>query len=68
MTKLSEKGTELVLDIVQYTWFSGNLLPLASGVHFLLKKPSKILALLLKSVTNLLLTTRDGVTGSFSPL
>ena len=39
MTKLSEKGTELVLDIVEYTWFSGNLLPLASGVQFLLKKP-----------------------------
>ena len=37
MTKSSEKGTELILEFVKYTWFSGSLLPLARGVHSLLK-------------------------------
>ena len=30
MTKSSEKGAELILEFVKYTWFSGSLLPLAS--------------------------------------
>ena len=49
MTTLSEKETELILELVKYTWFSGSLLSLARGVH--LKKLSKIFALVFKSVT-----------------
>ena len=36
-TKSSEKGTELILEFVKYTWFSSSLLPLSGGVHCLLK-------------------------------
>ena len=64
MTKSSEKGTELILEFVKYTWFSASLLPLARGVHCLLKKPLQIFALALRSVTNLLLTERGGITGA----
>ena len=62
MTKLLEKGTELILEIVKYTWFSGSLLPLARGVHCLQKKSLKIFTLALKSVKNLLITTRGRIT------
>ena len=58
MTKSSEKGTELILEFFKYTWFSGSLLPLARGVHCLLKKSLKIIAFALKSVSNMLLTKR----------
>ena len=49
MTKFSEKGTELILEFVRYTCFSGSLLPLARGVHCLLKKSLKIFVVALKS-------------------
>ena len=49
VSESSEKGTELILEFVKYTWFSGSLLPLARGVHCLLKKSLKIFALALKS-------------------
>ena len=68
MTKLSEKGTELILEFVKYTWLSGSLFLLARGVHCLLKKLLKIFALALKLVTNLLLTKRGGITGTLLPL
>ena len=68
MTKSSEKGTELILEFVKYTWFSSSLLPLSGGVHCLLKKLLRIFALALKSVTNFLLTKRDGITGTPLPL
>ena len=68
MTKLSEKGTEFILEFVNYIWFSSSLLPLARGVHSLIKKSLKIFVLALKSVTNLLLTKRDGITGILLPL
>ena len=45
--KLSEKGTELILELVKYTWFSDSLLPLARVVHCLLKKSLKMIALAL---------------------
>ena len=64
MTKSSEKGTELILEFVKYTWFSASLLPLARGVHCFLKKSLQVFALALKSVTNLLLTKRGGITGA----
>ena len=68
MTKLSEKGTELILEFVKYTQFSGSLLSLARGVHCVLKKSLKIFALALKLVTNLLLTKRGGITDTLLPL
>ena len=68
ITKFSEKGIELILEFVKYTWFSVSLIPLARGVHGLLKKSLKIFALALKPVTNLLSTKRGGITGPLLPL
>ena len=68
MTKFSEKETELILEFVKYTWFSGSLLPLTYRCTLFAEKIIKKFALALKSVTNLLLTKRAGISGTLLPL
>ena len=40
---------KLIIEFVNYACFSGSLLPLARGVHCLLKKSLKIFVVALKS-------------------
>ena len=68
MNKSLGKGSELILEFVKNSWFSGSLPLLPRGVHYLLKTLLKTFALALKSVTNVLLTKRGGITGTLLPL